>query len=672
MMSFNNSPSRRFYIIFIQWTLIALVTICSLEAQAERLSALDRKLLVKTFILDGMSLGQLKLLKTENCFQDELKLLVEQTQIDELKPTLRRLYQENEAVRTFACQENIRKAHARALSPDECAKKNDAPFIEKIINTRLENRRIAVLNVNKELTPEKIQLKKNEITQCYIDNKYINSGAIIPDQEVQNGLIVIRIVEGWLKQVDIINQDSKWLFSLSPNYIKRRLRFSSDEQDILNMNDLQERLQIMQQNPRFKQVVGRVAPGEQLGEGILKTDVGEAKPYQLGFRFNNYRHPSVGAYRGAVELNHDNLLGLGDSLNLRYGLTQGLKDYGIHYSVPFPLLLKYDTTLSLGFNKSDSEVVTEPFSTFGVESDTETWSLGLRQPLYKSYPPATNPNDPNAYKEWAIGLRFEKRRNTTFLEGEPFSFSRGAKNGLTEYAAMRLSSEWLNKSQYNVLAAHGTLSYGTGALDPTIDEKLIDKHFRTLLLQVQWFGRLEQWLKRQRHRTESNLAESDPLLSPFWARIRESNLLFRTNIQWTDQDKELIPLEKFSLGGHASVRGYRESELLRDKAITATLEWRLPLGHLPIYRISEPGDGKIDLIPFYDYGKGWHNEGPGSTPKDISSAGIGLQWTPIKNLYTQLYWARKFRNIRRHADEEYDLQDESFHFEISFRWPASF
>ncbi len=439
------------------------------------------------------------------------------------------------------------------------------------------------------------------------------------------------------------------------------------------MNDLQERLQIMQQNPRFRQVVGRVAPGDELGEGILKAQVGEATPYQLGFRFNNYRHPSVGAYRGAVELNNDNLLGFGDALSLRYGITEGLSDYAIHYSVPFPLpLLKYDTTLSLGFNKSDSEVVTEPFSTFGVKSDTETWSLGLRQPLYKSYPPATDPENPNPYKEWAIGIRLEKRRNTTFLEGEPFSFSRGALNGQTEYAAMRLSSEWLNKSQYNVLAAHGTLSFGTGALDPTIDEKLIDKHFRTLLLQVQWFGRLEQWLKRKRHRSELNQAESDPLLSPFWARIRESNILFRTNIQWTDQDNELIPLEKFSIGGHASVRGYRESELLRDKAITATLEWRLPLGHLPVYGISEPGDGKMHLIPFYDYGKGWHNEGPGSIPKNISSAGIGLQWTPIKNLYTELYWARKFRNIRRHADDEYDLQDESIHFEVSFKWPARY
>lgn len=212
MMSFINNgqhPSRTPYIL-IQWTCLALVTLCSLGAQAERLSALDGKLFVKTFILDGMSLGQLKLLKPKNCFQNTVKQLVEQTHIDkEIKPTLRRLYEENEAVRTFACQENIRKAHARDLSPDECAKKSDAPFIEKIINTRLDNGRIAVLNENRDFTPEQIQAVKNKITQCYIDNKYINSGAIIPDQEVQNGLIVIRIVEGWLKQVEIVNKDSE-------------------------------------------------------------------------------------------------------------------------------------------------------------------------------------------------------------------------------------------------------------------------------------------------------------------------------------------------------------------------------------------------------------------------------------------------------------------------------
>ncbi len=226
MMSFNNRQhtSRTPYIILIQWALMALVTLCSLGAQAERLSALDGKLYVKTFILDGMSLGKLKLLKPKNCFQNKVKPFVEQAHIDEIKPTLRRLYQENEAVRTFVCQENIRKAHAYDLSPDECAKKSDAPFIEKIINTRLDNGRIAVLEVDKNWTPEQIQAVKNQITQCYIDNKYINSGAIIPDQEVQNGLIVIRIVEGWLKQVEII-KDSKnkpWFFPLSPNYIYKK------------------------------------------------------------------------------------------------------------------------------------------------------------------------------------------------------------------------------------------------------------------------------------------------------------------------------------------------------------------------------------------------------------------------------------------------------------------
>ena len=41
------------------------------------------------------------------------------------------------------------------------------------------------------------------ITVFYVNNGYINSGAIIPDQEIIDGVLTIQVIEGRLSRVDI-------------------------------------------------------------------------------------------------------------------------------------------------------------------------------------------------------------------------------------------------------------------------------------------------------------------------------------------------------------------------------------------------------------------------------------------------------------------------------------
>jgi len=91
------------------------------------------------------------------------------------------------------------------------------------------------------------------------------------------------------------------------------------EQEVLNINELQERLQLLHQNPLFKRINAELGPGVKLGEAMLKVEVTEERPYEFGFRINNHRSPSVGAYRGELEAQHRNLLGFTDRIYLRYG-----------------------------------------------------------------------------------------------------------------------------------------------------------------------------------------------------------------------------------------------------------------------------------------------------------------------------------------------------------------
>ena len=99
----------------------------------------------------------------------------------------------------------------------------------------------------KELSAEQLQDVKNEVTQFYIDKGYINSGAIIPDQKLVDGIVTIKIIEGTLLRVDVTGNEK-----LYSSYVDKRLK--GKEGAALNINELQERLQMLQLNPRIQRI----------------------------------------------------------------------------------------------------------------------------------------------------------------------------------------------------------------------------------------------------------------------------------------------------------------------------------------------------------------------------------------------------------------------------------
>jgi len=471
----------------------------------------------------------------------------------------------------------------------------------------------------KVISAEELQSIKNIISRYYIDEGFINSGAVIPDQRVSDGIITLAIIEGQLVKVRVRGTDK-----VQPEYIENRITL--DEDEALNIQALQERLQLLHQNPLFKRINAELGPGVQLGEGVLNISVAEEKPYEFHMRFNNHRSPSVGSYRGELEGLHRSITGRGDLLYARYGLTKGLDDYTFSYHLP---LNRYDTTLSFDIDKSDSEIVAQPFNQLNVESEADTYAISLIHPVYRS---------PNT--ELKLGVRLEKRSSHTYLLGRPFSFSPGVVNGESDISVVRFSQDWLERSRNQVIAARSSFNFGIDAFNATIhDTGLPDSRFFTWLGQFQWVRRLNVW-------------------------DLDTQLLFRTDMQFANE--ALLPLEKFSIGGASTVRGYRENYITRDNGLVASLEWRIPLPKkLRIPQLSKTvDDGTIYITPFFDYGRAWSQEGDTPRPKDISSVGLGLRWLPTRYMDLEVYWGKALRDVPDLEDS--DLQDDGIHFEINF------
>lgn len=175
----------------------------------------------------------------------------------------------------------------------------------------------------KEFTQEPINFEKllearSKINQLYLDEGYITSGAFIPEQTLDDGVVEIQIVEGKLEDIKITG-----LRKLKPNYIRSRIGLGASTP--LNREDLLGALQVLQINPLIQNLEAKLSPGSRLGNSLLSIEVTEADSFNTQITLDNARSPSVGSFRRQVQVREGNLLGLGDSISAAYSNTEDRK-----------------------------------------------------------------------------------------------------------------------------------------------------------------------------------------------------------------------------------------------------------------------------------------------------------------------------------------------------------
>jgi hemolysin activation/secretion protein len=465
--------------------------------------------------------------------------------------------------------------------------------------TQAELAKVTKPFANRAITSEDLEDARRAVTLFYINRGYVNSGAVIPDQEPTNGIVTIRIVEGVLSEIDV--HGNKWL---RDGYIKKRLsRWSTAP---LNLNKLQEGLQLLRQNPNVQQINAELKPGNAPGESVLDARVVDEQPFRVGIQVDNQRPPSVGAYQIWLMTSDLNVTGHSDPLDFKYGIANagqngpefsGVDNLEASYALP---ITRFDTTLGFHYSRLNTSLVEDPFNSLDITSLTSTYGVVLRQPVYQT-----------ANQEVALSVGFDWRKNETWLFGEPFNISPGADDGEMVVSVLRVSQEWLHRGQNHVLALRSTFNFGLNAFGATDNDVPGDP-------DAEYFSWLGQGQYIQRLFNTQN------------------ELVLRTAGQWTSES--LLALEQFSVGGFETVRGYLENQMVRDRGIVSSVEFRLPV----IY--NGKGEGIVKIAPFFDFGGAWNVDGsPG--PYTICSTGVGLLLTPEKHISAQVYWGYRFQDV---------------------------
>ena len=445
---------------------------------------------------------------------------------------------------------------------------------------------------------EELEEARLAITRKYVSAGYVSSGAIIPDQEVRDGTVEIRVIEGRLAGMTVAGEHG-----FRPEFVESRMALGAGPP--LNVARVQERMQLLLQNPQIERINAELGAGTRPGEALLRLDVTEAPRGTWGAAIANNRSPAIGSARGEISFAYRNPSGRGDALGFRVGAAEGLGDFLATYALP---VSARDTALALKFERVDTQIVEAPFDLLDIENESEYAEVGLFHPVYRTLE-----------RRLDLGASLTRRTNASFLLGQPFSFSPGLEDGRSVVTALRLSADWVDRGLDQVFAARLTLSRGIDALGATIlPGEEPDSRFTTGLAQVQLARRLGS---------------------------RGDQVLLRAD--WQDAGESLLASEKFALGGAQSVRGYRENALVRDNGWVVSAEYRRPL------------PGGLEGALFADHGESREHRGPRD---DLSSVGVGLRWSPFPGVVAQLY--KGFALVEPESRTS-DLQDRGIHFSVA-------
>jgi hemolysin activation/secretion protein len=120
----------------------------------------------------------------------------------------------------------------------------------------------------------------------------------------------------------------------------------------------------------------------------------------------------------------------------------------------------------------------------------------------------------------------------------------------------------------------------------------------------------------------------------------------------------LLSLEKFSIGGARTVRGYRENQLVRDNGIAVSVEARIPI--IPGNR----GPLRLSIVPFVDVGRGWDESGPAKLETDIiASLGVGLTFRLFEGINGELQYGGRLTGAP--GENGTGLQRHGVHFRVT-------
>jgi hemolysin activation/secretion protein len=482
----------------------------------------------------------------------------------------------------------------------------DAPAVFEVREYRvLGNTVLSELDIDTQLYPllgagktiADVEGARKALEGLYRDKGFGTVFVDIPEQDVDEGIVRLKVTEGRLDRVRVTG---------ARYYANGRLRAELEALNpgqVTSLPALQSQLASVNQESRDRQVTPVLRAGRVPGTVDVELKVKDSLPLHASVEVNDRYTANTTRTRLSVSASYDNLLQRYQTFSLQYQTSpqdfNEVRMIAATYLIPMPA--SGDVLAFYAVDTNSDFAAVGSSGAFGVlgkgriygtryviklpsdASATRTFTLGADYKHFEDDIQLTSATDstPIHYLGWtaAYGETLRGEKSTTGLNLAANFGIRGIVNQADEFAFKR------SQAKANYFYLRGDV-----------------EHERPLFLGGTIFGKLAG--------------------------------------QWTQEP--LISNEGFAIGGADTVRGYLESEQLGDTGFTGTLELR----SASMNRWLGAHAQRLVGFVFYDFGV-VSNLDP--LPQEISrhdlaGAGAGLRLTAFDNLTAALDWAYPLRD----------------------------
>ena len=380
------------------------------------------------------------------------------------------------------------------------------------------------------------------ITHRYIDKGLVTSRAYLPPQDLSTGQLHVLVVEGRLKSFK--GTDNSHLSSR-----ELAMAFPGQEGNPLNLREIEQAIDQLNRLPSNQAQI-ELAPGGEVGESVVVVKNVVQAPWRASLSRDNDGQKSTGEQQWGAGLEWDSPLGFADQLILRGGrdaisdTRKSSNNTMLYYNLPWGWW-----NFSYNFSQSDYRSVVQANGyNFSQTGDSQNQQLRAERVVYRDAMSKTSLN---------VGLAHVRTNN--YIEGS------------------RLQNSSQRLSEFQVGINHGRrvanafvnldvgMQKGVGAFDAQ----------RNALPQ-------KQGSPDARYRKYTATLS---YLQPF--KLWDETFSFTSLATGQLSDDVLFSPQRMSLGGSASVRGYKDQQLSGDSggywrndlrwSRPVTLDWLRPV-----------------------------------------------------------------------------------------------
>lgn len=444
------------------------------------------------------------------------------------------------------------------------------------------------------LTFSQMEHIAKSIQEHYRNNGYPAASCILPEQDITDGRLRLRVLEGRLVEQKVKNADTL----PSADLVSRVIAASGLlTLPVIRQDDLESAL-IRAGEVAGKKVTAQLGPGGEIGTSRVDVVTEEKDKFSGALMVSNLGDQTTGKTLAAASLRAESLLDHGDQLDVGYSASEQqerLNSYNV----------KYENSVGVYGWRLGARAWKSNYRIGGALSALQALGTASAEGIYVSYPWVRGAN------RWAD---FSAGYSDVNLQDQ---------NVLTGSNPRRSKESWVNLNGWFNDQFWGTAARTIWTTTVTSGTRSFDNPTRraqdAVGLQTQGeFGLFSGTVSREQSLNVKNWS--------VYGRVKVQKSLSN------NQDS----YHKIALGGIDDVRAYATGESTGDEGAIGKIELR--------YSMPVGSDAVLQLAPFYDRGWVRFNMNPASSTASNSAvrAGHGLETTLVwkSNLEFKAYWAR--------------------------------